>query len=72
MRKIVSDNKTNIFYKICIKCIILEFTVNSRTRNAELFHNARDGNTAIFNSLLQYFTLMRHNELWFYDYTTKM
>ena len=56
----MSDNKTNFFYKVGIECLVLESTIDSRTRNTKLLHDARDGNTAVFDSFLQYFALMRH------------
>ena len=56
----MSDNLSDIFYKICIKSLILELAVNGWTCNTQFLHDARDGNTAVFNGFLQYFALVRH------------
>ena len=60
MGEIVIYNLPNPSYKAGIKCIILKFTVDSRTCDAKLIHNPGDGHTAVFDGVLQYFALMRH------------
>ena len=54
------NNLTNSFYKVVINCFVLEFTINGRACNAQLIHDARNGDTAVFDGFLKDFALMWH------------
>ena len=54
------DNLTNSFYKAVINCFVLEFTINGRACNTQLIHDARNGDTAVFDGFLKDFALMWH------------
>jgi hypothetical protein len=58
--KIMADYFAYSFYKVSIQCIVFEFTIDGRSCNTQLLHDARDRDTAAFNSFLHYFTLVRH------------
>lgn len=68
----MSDNLSDILDKIRVQCIFFEFTINGRTCNTQFFHYPRNGNSAVFNSFLEYFALMRHVRYALQSENTKM
>lgn len=54
----MSYYSTYSLYEIIIYCFVFEFTINGWACNPHFFHDARDGNTTVFNSFLQDFALV--------------
>lgn len=58
----MTDKLSDALYKIGIQRFFLEFPVDSGARDAELFHDTGNRDSASLDSFLQYFTLVSHRE----------